>query len=74
MLLSAAEVSIDQAAEDDTERRRNRARLWAPPKGYRPPPGKRVRVPGMGMTAAQARAMTAAAAAEDARLTAGRRG
>lgn len=61
---------MDQAAEDDAERARNRARLYAPPKGRRPEPGQRRR--GTGMTLAQAQALTAQLASEDAR-TAGMR-
>jgi hypothetical protein len=72
-MLNAAEASIDQAAEDDAERQRNRAKLYAPPRGYRPPPGKRVRVPG-GFTASQARALAQQVAAEDARFTGSRSG
>lgn len=69
-MLSAAEAAMDQAAEDDAERRRNRARLYAPPGGRsRAPDGRRVRPPGMGMNRSQAQALAAQLAAEDARLT-----
>lgn len=57
---------MDQAAEDDAERARNRARLYAPPKNKRQ--GRRGPVPGVSMTAARAAAMAAQVAAEDARL------
>lgn len=67
-MLNAAEVAIDQAAEDDGERQRNKAKLYAPPKGYRPAPGERLRVPGAGMTATQARSLSQQLAAEDSRL------
>ncbi|MFF4292081.1 hypothetical protein ACFY0N_00320 [Streptomyces vinaceus] len=73
-MLNAAEVSMDQAAEDDAERAKNRARLYAPPKSQRRPGGRRPPVPGVSMTAAQAQALTAKLAAEDARLTGGRAG
>ncbi|MBT2453245.1 hypothetical protein [Streptomyces sp. ISL-86] len=66
-MLSAAEASIDAAAEDDNERARNRAKLWAPPKG-RTLQDRRVRTPGMRMEQSQAQAMAARLAAEDARL------
>ncbi|WP_413808109.1 hypothetical protein [Streptomyces sp. OE57] len=32
-MLNAAEAAIDAAAEDDAERARNRAKLYAPPAG-----------------------------------------
>lgn len=57
---------MDQAAEDDAERARNRARLYAPPK--RKGQGRRGPIPGVSMTAAKASALTAQLAAEDARL------
>lgn len=71
-MLSAAEASIDQSAEDDAERQRNRAKLYAPPNGYRAEGGRRVRPPGMGMPRNQAQSLAAQLAAEDAQL-AGRR-
>ncbi|MEU1815131.1 hypothetical protein ABZ543_08030 [Streptomyces roseifaciens] len=73
-MLNAAEVAIDQSAQDDAERARNRAQLYAPPRGWRPRDGRRARVPGMGMTAAQAQALTGRLAAEDAQLTGRRSG
>jgi hypothetical protein len=73
-MLSAAEAAIDQSAADDGERQRNRAKLWAPPAGYRPGPGKRVRVPGLGLDEGQARALAQQLAAEDAQLTGRRTG
>lgn len=73
-MLNAAEASMDQAAEDEKERIRNRARLYAPPKGYRSPDGKRPRVPGVTLTAAQARALTGQFSAQDAQLTGRRSG
>lgn len=63
---------MDQTAEDESERQRNRAKLYAPPAGWRPAAGERVRVPGAGMNRAQAQALAAQLSAEDARL-AGRR-
>jgi hypothetical protein len=68
-MLNAAEAAMDQAAADDTERQRNRVKLYAPPAGYRPGPGKRVRVPGMALDEVQARALAQQLAAEDAQLT-----
>ncbi len=59
---------MDQGAEDDAQRKRNRAKLWQPPHGFRPPPGQRVRVPGSGMTANRAQQLMQEMAAEDARV------
>lgn len=70
-MLNAAEAAIEQSAEDDTERTRNRAKLYAPPGGQRAPGGKRVRPPGMGLDLAAAQALTAQLAAQDAALTRG---
>ncbi|WP_434593242.1 hypothetical protein [Streptomyces sp. A5-4] len=69
-MLSAAEASMDAAAEDDNERARNRAKLWAPPKGYAQQ-GRRIRPPAMRMDQGQALAMADRLAAEDARLGVG---
>ncbi|MGW6459790.1 hypothetical protein ACWF94_28330 [Streptomyces sp. NPDC055078] len=69
-MLSAAEASIDAGAEDDNERARNRAKLYAPPKGSRPQ-GRRLPPPAMAMDRSDAQAMMARLAAEDARLGAG---
>ncbi|GGZ23227.1 hypothetical protein GCM10010387_15420 [Streptomyces inusitatus] len=66
-MLAAAEAQIDQSAEDDKERARNRAKLYAPPKGWLAPGGRRSR-PGA-MTTAQAQALMQQLAAEDARVT-----
>ncbi|MEU0059074.1 hypothetical protein [Streptomyces sp. NPDC006334] len=68
-MLNAAEASMDMAAEDDAERQRNRARLYAPPKGAnrRPAGGGRPRGAAR-VDASQARALMAQTAAEDARL------
>lgn len=60
---------MDAAAEDDSERRRNKAKLYAPPKGERR--NQRGRPPGMRMDRAAAQALAAQFAAEDARLGAG---
>lgn len=75
-MLNAAEVSMDQAAEDDAERARNRAKLYAPPKDARGrrPDGRRVRPPGMSMDRGKAQALAAQLAAEDAKLTGRRTG
>ncbi|WP_433856650.1 hypothetical protein [Streptomyces kronopolitis] len=69
-MLNAAEASMDAAAEDDAERRRNKAKLYAPPKGQQRR-NQRGRPPGMRMDRAAAQAMAAQVAAEDARLGAG---
>ncbi|MFI9026297.1 hypothetical protein [Streptomyces sp. NPDC053560] len=69
-MLNAAEASMDAAAEDDAERRRNKAKLYAPPKGERSR-DRRGRPPGMRMDRASAQALAAQFAAEDARLGAG---
>ena len=65
-LLNAAEAAIDQAAEDDAERARNRARLYAPPKGT--PRIRGQARPGMAMNRSQAQALMAQMAAQDAQL------
>lgn len=62
---------MEQGAEDEAERQRIRARLYAPPKGYQSQE-RRVRPPGMGMNRAQAQNLAAQLAAEDTRLTGGR--
>ncbi|MEU9576320.1 hypothetical protein [Streptomyces chilikensis] len=59
-LLAAAEAAMDQAAEDDAERARNRAELYAPPREAR----RRATKPS-GMGAGQVSALLAQAAAED---------
>ncbi|MFD4855159.1 hypothetical protein [Streptomyces atratus] len=71
-MLSAAEAAIEQTAEDDAERQRIRAKLYAPPPGARSE-GRRP-VPGAGMSRAQAQSLAAQLAAEDARLSGGRSG
>lgn len=72
-MLSAAEATLEQGAEDEAERQRIRSKLYAPPAGYRTRQ-RRARPPGMGMSWAQAQAMAAQLAAEDARLTGERTG
>lgn len=69
-MLSAAEASIDAGAEDEAERARNRAKLYAPPKG-REKQARRARPAATNMDRSQAQAMMARLAAEDARLGAG---
>ncbi|WP_199570519.1 hypothetical protein [Streptomyces murinus] len=66
-MLSAAEATLEQGAEDEAERQRIRTKLYAPPKGYRPQ--KRARPPGSGMDMSQAQSLAAQLAAEDARMT-----
>ncbi|MDX2817504.1 hypothetical protein PV410_34065 [Streptomyces sp. PA03-5A] len=65
---------MDNAAEDDAERARNRARLYAPPGGKRrrrSEDGQRA-VPGPGaMRMGDARALMAQMAAQDAQMTRG---
>ena len=68
-MLNAAEAAMDAAADDDGERQRNKAKLYAPPKGERGPGRRRARPPGMGLDRAGAQALAAQLAAEDARLT-----
>ncbi|MFE4796241.1 hypothetical protein ACFRFL_14260 [Streptomyces sp. NPDC056708] len=70
-MLSAAEASIDQAAEDEAERQRNRAKLYAPPAGAG---GRRARPAGAGMNRSQAQGLMAQLAAQDAQLARGRTG
>ncbi|MFF4179729.1 hypothetical protein [Streptomyces sp. NPDC001750] len=68
-MLNAAEAAMDQAAEDDAERQRNRAKLYAPPKGVRRrPPGGGTRRSTAGISASDARALMVQMAAEDARF------
>jgi hypothetical protein len=65
-MLAAAEAAMDMSAEDDAERQRNRAKLYAPPRGER---ARGSRAPGgVRVDAAQARALMAQVAAEDAQL------
>lgn len=75
-MLNAAEATMDQAAEDDAERARNRAKLYAPPKEARGRGrgGRPVRPPGMSLDRSQARDLAAQLAAEDARFTGRRTG
>jgi hypothetical protein len=69
-MLSAAEASMDAAAEDDAARRRNRAKLYAPPRGTpRASAGGRARPAGGGMDLSAARALMAQMVAEDATLS-----
>lgn len=68
-LLNAAEAAMDQAAEDDAERQRNRAALYAPPKGVRRrPSGGGTRRGADGISTGDARALMSQMAAEDARF------
>ncbi|MDX3237205.1 hypothetical protein PV392_16305 [Streptomyces sp. ME03-5709C] len=73
-MLAAAEAAMDAAAEDDAERARNRARLYAPPGGKRrrrAEDGQRA-APGPGaMRMTDAQALMAQLAAQDAQLTRG---
>ncbi|MCF3960607.1 hypothetical protein [Streptomyces fuscigenes] len=87
-MLNAAEASIDASAEDDGERTRNRAKLYAPPAGAvrrgtqragvtRPATGasRPSAPPGQGgMSRSHAQALMAQLAAEDARLAGPRNG
>lgn len=66
-MLNAAEAAMDQAAQDDTERARNRAKLYAPPKGVKLDRRQRQRA-GMSMNRGQAQALMSQLAAQDARL------
>ncbi|KUN32555.1 hypothetical protein AQJ11_03240 [Streptomyces corchorusii] len=67
-MLNAAEAQIEAGAKDDSERARRRAELYAPPKGYRPRAGAAGRPRPAGMSVADAQALMAAMASEDARL------
>ncbi|MFD3612396.1 hypothetical protein ACFWXA_30880 [Streptomyces atroolivaceus] len=71
-MINAAEASIEASAEDDAERRRIRAKLYAPPKNRPQQGGRRSRPPQMQMNALEAQALAAQLEAEDNRL-AGRR-
>jgi hypothetical protein len=71
-MLSAAEAAMEQAAEDDGERKRIRAKLYAPPKGTRLSRGARPPGAGVGMGMGQAQDLAALLEAEDARLMGGR--
>lgn len=68
-MLNAAEAAMDQAAEDDAERARNRTKLYAPPKGMGVREG--ARRAGLAMDRNQAQSMMAQLAAQDAQLTRG---
>ncbi|MFF4755550.1 hypothetical protein ACWD5R_32015 [Streptomyces sp. NPDC002514] len=71
-MLSAAEATLEQGAEDEAERQRIRTKLYAPPEGYRSP--KRARPAGAGMNLSQAQSLAAQLAAEDARMSGSRTG
>jgi hypothetical protein len=79
-MLAAAEAAIDAAAEDENERKRTRAKLYAPPKAEiarrraAVEAGERPRPAGGGMTLDGAQALMAQMAAQDAQLTGGRSG
>jgi hypothetical protein len=73
-MLSAAEASMDAAAQDDGERARNRAKLYAPPKEAQRAGRRGGRPAAQGMSLDQAQALMAAVAAEDAQVTGGRNG
>jgi hypothetical protein len=63
-MLAAAEVAMMQTAEDDAERARIRAQLYAPPPGYTPTAaGPAVGAPAVSVVLAQV-------AAEDAEIAA----
>ncbi len=65
-MLNAAEAAMEQSAEDDKERARNRAKLYAPPKGMAKTRGQPR--PGTAMNRGQAQALMAQVAAQDAQL------
>ncbi|MFI5629230.1 hypothetical protein ACIA8E_07585 [Streptomyces sp. NPDC051664] len=74
-MLNAAEAAMEAAAEDDAERQRNRAKLYAPPGGRRrTPAGRQASPTGAGLDMARAQSLAAQLAAEDANLTGGRTG
>lgn len=66
-MLNAAEAAMDQAAADDGERARNRAKLYAPPRGLTGGRGQRQH-PSMAMNRGQAQTLMAKLAAQDAQL------
>ncbi|GGZ73312.1 hypothetical protein GCM10010389_08630 [Streptomyces echinoruber] len=68
-MLNAAEAQLAAGAKDDSERARQRAELYAPPKGHRARAGAPGRSRPAGMGLGDARALIAAMASEDARLT-----
>jgi hypothetical protein len=68
-MLAAAEAAIEDAAEDEVERERNRAQLYAPPRVPGAEGRRMSRPPGTRLDQAGAQALMAQLAAEDARLT-----
>ncbi|WP_327415383.1 hypothetical protein [Streptomyces sp. NBC_01233] len=67
-MLAAAEAAIEDSAEDQAERDRNRAKLYAPPRPAGPG-GRRMRPPpAAGLDRSGAQALMAQLAAEDAKL------
>jgi len=75
-MLAAAEAAMDMTAEDDAERQRNRAKLYAPPSNARrrSAGAGQSRPTAGGMDLAAARAMMAQVAAEDAKAVGRRSG
>ncbi|MGA5202818.1 hypothetical protein [Streptomyces variegatus] len=78
-MLAAAEAQMDAAAEDEQERTRNRAKLYAPPervrrRAPRSPDAPRPKPAAGGMTVEGAQALMAQLAAQDAQLTGRRSG
>ncbi|MGX1514045.1 hypothetical protein [Streptomyces collinus] len=79
-MLAAAEAQMDAAAEDDQERARNRARLYAPPaeearrRRSRAPDAPRPKPAAGSMTLEGAQALMSQFAAQDAQLTGRRSG
>jgi len=68
-MINAAEEAIEQSAADESERARNRAKLYAPPRPARRAGGRRPRPPRVPVKAIDAEAMMAQLAAEDARVS-----
>ncbi|PSK57997.1 hypothetical protein B0E38_01842 [Streptomyces sp. 111WW2] len=74
-MLAAAEAAMDAGAEDDAERARNRARLYAPPVtsrrrlAPRSADEPRPKPPGGGVSMEHAQSLLAQLAAQDAQLT-----
>lgn len=68
-MLNAAEAQIEATAQDEKERARLRAKIYAPPRGERG--ARRQRPAATRMTKGDAKAFLAAASAQEAQATRG---